>query len=329
ARIAETRRGQHIADFRTEPAYLDREPGPVALAEAASARTVLMVPMVKEEELTGVVAIYRQEVEAFTGKQIALVPEFAAQAVIAIENTRLLNELRQRTDDLSEALEQQTATSEVLQVISTSPGELGPVFKAMLANATRLCEASYGLMLLCEEDDFRSAAVHGPLPPAFIERWQPGTLIRADPDLPAVRAAQTRQTVQIGDLRATPAYLRGDPLPVSGADVAGIRTMVAVPMLKDDQPIGVMAIYRRRVRPFTDKHLELVQNFAAQAVIAIENTRLLNELRESLQQQTTTSDVLSVIASSPGELQPVFDAMLANATRLCNAKFGTLSLYDG
>src|SRR5262249_45911212 len=195
---------------------------------------------------------------------------------------------------LAEALEQQTATSEVLRVISNLPGDLAAVFNAMLVNATRLCEASYGLMLLCEEGDFRSAAVHGPLPPAFIERWQPGTLIRADPDLPAVRAAQTRQTVQIGDLRATPAYLRGDPLPVSGADVAGIRTMVAVPMLKDDQPIGVMAIYRREVRPFTDKHLELVQNFAAQAVIAIENTRLLNELRESLQQQTATADVLKV-----------------------------------
>ena len=230
---------------------------------------------------------------------------------------------------LAEALEREAATSEVLRVISSSPGDLAAVFNVMLANATRLCEASYGLMLLCEEDDFRSAAVHGPLPPAFIERWQPGTLIRADPDLPAVRAAQTRQTVQIGDLRATPAYLRGDPFPVSGADVAGIRTMVAVPMLKDDQPIGVMAIYRREVRPFTDKHIELVQNFAAQAVIAIENARLLNELRESLQQQTATSEVLGVISSSPGELEPVFQAMLDNATRICEAKFGTLYLYDG
>jgi signal transduction histidine kinase/putative methionine-R-sulfoxide reductase with GAF domain len=238
-------------------------------------------------------------------------------------------DVAQLVRERDEALEREKATAEVLRIISSSAGELEPVFDAMLANATRLCEASYGLMLLCEEDDFRSAAVHGPLPPAFIERWQPGTLIRADPDLPAVRAAQTRQTVQIGDLRATPAYLRGDPFPVSGADVAGIRTMVAVPMLKDDQPIGVMAIYRREVRPFTNKHIELVRNFASQAVIAIENTRLLNELRESLQQQTTTADVLKVISRSSFDLQAVLEIVVQNAVRLCAAHKGFIYRQEG
>jgi signal transduction histidine kinase len=238
-------------------------------------------------------------------------------------------DVAQLVRERDEALEREKATAEVLRIISSSAGELEPVFDAMLANATRLCEASYGLMLLCEEDDFRSAAVHGPLPPAFIERWQPGTLIRADPDLPAVRAAQTRQTVQIGDLRATPAYLRGDPFPVSGADVADIRTMVAVPMLKDDQPIGVMAIYRREVRPFTNKHIELVRNFASQAVIAIENTRLLNELRESLQQQTTTADVLKVISRSSFDLQAVLEIVVQNAVRLCAAHKGFIYRQEG
>ena len=244
-------------------------------------------------------------------------------------------DLAEAQEHLTEALEQQTATSEVLRVISSSPGELQAVFNAMLANATRLCEASYGLMLLCEGDAFRSAAVHGPLP-AFVEQWRTGTLFRPDPDIPAFRAAQTRQTVQVADLRTTPAYLRGDPFPVSGADVAGIRTMVAVPMLKDDQPIGVIAIYRQEVRPFTDKQIKLVSNFAAQAVIAIENTRLLNELRqrtddlsEALEQQTATSEVLHVISSSPGELDRVFASILANATRICEANFANLALVQG
>src|SRR5262249_32004906 len=275
-RAAATRQLLHIADLAEAIAYKEHDPLTVWFVEATGARTLVLVPMLKEDESIGVIVIYRQEVQPFTEKQIALVQNFADQAVIAIENTRLLNELR-------ESLEQQTATSEVLSVISSSPGELRPVFDAMLVNATRLCEASYGLMLLCEGDAFRSAAVHGPLPPAFIERWRTGTLFRPDPEIPAFRAAQSRQTVQVADLRTTPAYLRGDPFPVSGADVAGIRTMIAVPMLKDDKPMGVIAIYRREVRPFTDKQIELVTNFAAQAVIAIENTRLLNELRESLQ----------------------------------------------
>ena len=329
ARLAKTKQRVHISDARTEAAYKRRFAPFVAAVEDGGVRTLLLTPLLREGALIGAFAIFRQEVRPFTGKQIEFVDNFAAQAVIAIENTRLLNELRQRTDDLSESLEQQTATSEVLSVISSSAGELRPVFETMLAKAIALCEASFGAMWLVDGDGYRTAALHGDLPEAYVEQWRSGTLHRPKADVPMARAIRSRMPVHVPDMLKEKAYLEGDPLPVSVVNVAGIRSLVTVPMLKDGEAIGVITIYRKELRSFTDKQIELVSNFAKQAVIAIENTRLLSELRESLQQQTATADVLKVISSSPGDLEPVFETMLENATRICEANFGNLFLREG
>src|SRR6516225_4824838 len=307
-RIRRTKELIHIADVRTEQAYIDRDPTFCELVDSAGARTLLDVPMVKEDVLIGALSIYRRQVQPFTDKQIELLRNFAAQAVIAIENARLLNELR-------ESLDRQTATSEVLSVISSSPGDLKPVFDAILENATRICQAGFGLLHLTEGNVYRNAATYN-VPPAYAEARQREPLVSMTSNSATGRVAKTKSAVQIADVAIDPAY-REDPRREQFVTLTGARTVISVPMLKDDTLIGVITVYRLEVRPFTDKQIELLQNFAAQAVIAIENARLLNELRESLEQQTAIADVLRVISSSPGELQPVFQAMLANAVRIC------------
>ena len=326
-RIVETNELQHIGDFTMEDAYIRGEPGPVAMVELAGARTALVVPLLKQDGLIGVLSIYRQEVRPFTDKQVALIRSFADQAVIAIDNGRLVNELHQRTADLSEALDQQTATSEVLQVVSSCPGDLAAVFDAILGKATRICGAHLGTLFLCEGEQFRIRGLHG-APPDFADWWSRNPIVRPSPQTALGQVKKSRQIVRVADLTAEPAYAVRDPLRVNIVERAGARTLVAVPMLKDRELVGVITIYRQEVRPFTDKQVALLENFAAQAVIAIENTRLLNELQESLQQQTATADVLRVISSSPGGLEPVFSAMMENALRICEAKFGMLMRYN-
>jgi len=320
AYVARTRKIAHIDDIRTRRPYLERDKAVVGLADLAGARTLLIVPLLKQKELIGAISIYRKEVRPFTDRQIELVENFAAQAVIAIENARLLGELR-------ESLQQQTATADVLKVISSSPGELEPVFQAMLQNAVQICGATFGVLFRYEDSSWRAAAMFG-VPPAFADFWRRG------PQRPSARTAlgriaQTRRTVHIADVTKEPAYIEGEPIFVAAVNLGQFRTILNVPLLKDSELIGALAIYHKEVAQFTDKQVDLLASFAAQAVIAIENTRLLSELRESLQRQTATADVLKVISRSTFDLQTVLGTLTASAAQLCQAEKGAIFEKEG
>jgi serine phosphatase RsbU (regulator of sigma subunit)/GAF domain-containing protein len=308
----------HVTDVTRAEGYGEDNRAGRALIELGGARTLLGVPLRKDGVLLGAITTYRQEVRPFTNKQIALLQNFATQAVIAMENARLLTDMR-------EALDQQAATVEVLGVINSSPGHLAPVFDAILERAMRLCDAAFGILWSHQGERFHAAALLG-VPPA-LAKFLSTPIERAD-SAALGDIARNRNYVHVADLAASESH-RESPLRRATVVLGGARTGLAVPIVKDDAVIGIFVIYRQEVRLFADRQIALLQNFAAQAVIAMENARLISETHEALNQQIATAEVLQVINSSPGNLAPVFEAMVHKAIQLCDAASGTLWTYDG
>jgi GAF domain-containing protein len=326
-RMIATKVVTHVADLAADPGYLELYPQTVDPGvEVGSIRTLLCVPILKDNALIGAFTINRQEVRPFTDKQIALVTSFAAQAVIAIENTRLLSELR-------ESLAQQTATADVLRVISSSPGDLEPVFTTMLENATRLCAANFGVLHLYEGGAARAAAMHN-VPAAWMEFRRHEPMVRFGAKHPLARIATNKRVLQVADIRTDVAYREGDASFDKFVDTVGARTLLVVPMLKEEGLIGAISIYRQEVRPFTDKQIALVTSFADQAVIAIENARLLSELRQRTDElgrsvgELRALGEVSQAVNSTLDLETVLSTIVAKAVQLSNTDAGAIYVYD-